>query len=89
MRAPSFDIVQDLLITSASTDGAWVEVEGVGPSGRRERIRIRLASAQAAAERLATLRAWQDQRVPVTYVGSPSGAALIDEREVFDRATSG
>jgi hypothetical protein len=89
MRAPNYEIIQDLLIASAASDGAWVLVEGIDPHGRRERVRIGLPSPQAAIERLATIREWQDRSVPVTYIRSASGAALIDERAAFQRAMNG
>lgn len=89
MRAPTYEVIQNLLIASATSHGGWVLVEGVEPTGQRCWLRIGLPSPQAAAERLLTVQDWQDQGIPVTYVRSPAGAALIDERAVFDRLIYG
>jgi hypothetical protein len=89
MRAPTYEIVQDVLITSASRSGTWLVMQAVQTCGRRRWLRIGLSSPAVAAERLATVREWEARGVPVTYVRSPVGAALIDEREVFDRAIGG
>jgi hypothetical protein len=78
---------RELTVATVHRSGADVDVEVVDTAGVAHRIRFHFADGETAEAQRGAIQHWKHERRLVTYVRHRGDAALLDEAELFQRAS--